>query len=156
MKTKTLKPIHNVSLDCTWWITYKRNPRNCKIVTKWDNIVINWKSEEEHKVDNEHQANTVWLLSLVTLQSPTDYWWRWEVLVSTFWRYFTFSVLVGKYSRSLNSPLFPMILGLFKTTSYIVTSNQHHPYFFYPYFIYKVVISIFGIIRLARKEIRPG
>jgi len=23
-----------------------------------------------------------------------------------------------------------MILGLFKTTSYIVTNNQHHPYFF--------------------------
>jgi len=51
-----------------------------------------------------------------------------------FWRYFTFSVLVAKYSRSLNSPPFPMILGLFKTTSYIVTNNQHHPYFFYPYF----------------------
>jgi len=38
------------------------------------------------------------------------------VHVPMFWRYFTFSVLVGRYSRSLNSPPSFMILGLFKST----------------------------------------
>jgi len=35
--------------------------------------------------------------------------------VSAIWRYSIYSVLVGRYSRSLNSPPFPMIYGLFKS-----------------------------------------
>jgi len=36
--------------------------------------------------------------------------------VSAFWRYFIYSVMEGRYSRSLNSPPFLMILDLFKST----------------------------------------
>jgi len=36
--------------------------------------------------------------------------------VSAFWRYFIYSVMGGRYSRSLNSPPFLMILDLFKST----------------------------------------
>ena len=32
-----------------------------------------------------------------------------------FWRYFVYSVFIGRYSRSLNSPPFLMIKGLFKS-----------------------------------------
>jgi len=36
--------------------------------------------------------------------------------VSVFWRDFIYSVMEGRYSRSLNSPPFLMILDLFKST----------------------------------------
>ena len=36
--------------------------------------------------------------------------------MSAFWRYFIYSVMEGRYSRSLNSPPFLMILDLFKST----------------------------------------
>ena len=39
---------------------------------------------------------------------------RREVHVLAIWRYFIYSVLVGRCSRSLNSPLLHMIQGLFK------------------------------------------
>jgi len=35
--------------------------------------------------------------------------------VSAFWRYFIYSVMEGRYSRSLNSPPFLMILDLFRS-----------------------------------------
>jgi len=40
---------------------------------------------------------------------------RQEVHVSAIWRYFIYSVLVGRCSRSLNSPPLFMIQGLFKS-----------------------------------------
>ena len=40
---------------------------------------------------------------------------RREARVSAFWRYFIYSVMEGRYSRSLNSPPFLMIKGLFKS-----------------------------------------
>ena len=40
---------------------------------------------------------------------------RQEVRVSAIWRYFIYSVLVGRCSRSLNSPPLLMIQGLFKS-----------------------------------------
>ena len=40
---------------------------------------------------------------------------RQEVHVSVIWRYFIYSVLVGRCSRSLDSPLLLMIQGLFKS-----------------------------------------
>jgi len=36
--------------------------------------------------------------------------------MSAFWRYFIYSVMEGRYSRSLNSSPFLMILDLFKST----------------------------------------
>ena len=36
--------------------------------------------------------------------------------MSALWRYFIYSVMEGRYSRSLNSPPFLMILDLFKST----------------------------------------
>jgi len=36
--------------------------------------------------------------------------------MSVFWIYFIYSVMEGRYSRSLNSPPFLMILDLFKST----------------------------------------
>jgi len=36
--------------------------------------------------------------------------------MSVFWRYFTYSVMEGRYFRSLNSPPFLIILDLFKST----------------------------------------
>ena len=45
---------------------------------------------------------------------------RREVHVLAIWRYFIYSVLVGRSSRSLNSPLLLMIQGLFKTIFTIV------------------------------------
>ena len=43
-----------------------------------------------------------------------------EVRVSAIWRYFIYSVLVGRCCRSLNSPLLLMIQGLFKSIFTIV------------------------------------
>jgi len=40
-----------------------------------------------------------------------------------FWRYSVYSILVGRYSRSLNSLLFLMIWGLFKST--MVSFKRH-------------------------------
>ena len=45
---------------------------------------------------------------------------RWEVCMSAIWRYFIYSVLVGRCSRSLNSPLLLMIQGLFTSIFTIV------------------------------------
>ena len=45
---------------------------------------------------------------------------RQEVHVLAIWRYFIYSVLVGRCSRSLNSPLLLMIQGLFKSIFTIV------------------------------------
>jgi len=110
---------------------------------------------------------------------------RREVRVSAIWRYFIYSVLVGRCSRSLNSPLLLIIQGLFKsiftivlfkgskettdvptfltfqifwifcagfliwkstplkTAPYIVTKNQHHPYFFPQISAYLIAIFSF-------------
>ena len=40
---------------------------------------------------------------------------RREARVSAFWRYFIYSVMEGRYSRSLNSPPFLVILDLFRS-----------------------------------------
>ena len=45
---------------------------------------------------------------------------RREVHVSAIWRYFIYSVLVGRCSRSLNSPPLFMIQGLFKSIFTVV------------------------------------
>jgi len=45
---------------------------------------------------------------------------RREVRMSAIWRYFIYSVLVGRCSRSLNSPPLLMIQGLFKSIFMIV------------------------------------
>jgi len=45
---------------------------------------------------------------------------RREVRMSAIWRYFIYSVLVGRCCRSLNSPLLLMIQGLFKSIFTIV------------------------------------
>ena len=42
------------------------------------------------------------------------------VCMSMIWRYFVYSVFIGRYSRSLNSPPFLMIKGLFKSIFTIV------------------------------------
>jgi len=50
---------------------------------------------------------------------------RQEVHVSVIWRYFIYSVLVGRCSRSLNSPPLLMIQGLFKSIFTIWVTEVH-------------------------------